>query len=90
MEFFIQWEESESDEAAVATLQNITLKIEALAQKQGLYLESKIMNDAAFYQNVLASYGSENLRRLKDVAAQYDPSQVFQSLQNDGFLLLKA
>ncbi|KAI0429968.1 hypothetical protein F5Y09DRAFT_309013 [Xylaria sp. FL1042] len=90
MECFIQWEDSADDATAIATIQNMTAKVEALAQKQGLYLESKIMNDAGFNQNVLASYGSENLQRLKDVASQYDPSRVFQNLQNDGFLLSKA
>ncbi|KAI0415287.1 hypothetical protein F5X98DRAFT_347015 [Xylaria grammica] len=90
MEYFIQWEDSANDEAALAAIQNITAKVEALAQSKGLYLESKIMNDAGFTQNVLASYGPENLKRLRDIASRYDPSRVFQSLQNDGFLLSKS
>ncbi len=81
---------SANDKAALAAIQNITAKVEALAQKQGLYLESKIMNDAGFNQNVLASYGPDNLKRLRDVASRYDPFQVFQNLQKDGFLLRKA
>ncbi|KAI1362017.1 hypothetical protein F5Y08DRAFT_355681 [Xylaria arbuscula] len=89
MEFFIQWGDSDNDEAAVAALQSITAKVETLAQQRGAYLKSKIMNDAGFYQNVLASYGPENLSRLRDVAVRYDPLQVFQNLQNDGFLLRK-
>ncbi|KAI1347650.1 hypothetical protein F5Y01DRAFT_318523 [Xylaria sp. FL0043] len=90
MECFIQWADSADDATALATIQNMTAKVEALAQKQGLYLESKILNDAGPNQNVLASYGSKNLQRLRDIASQYDPSQVFQNLQNDGYLLSKA
>ncbi|KAI0971311.1 hypothetical protein F4678DRAFT_434412 [Xylaria arbuscula] len=90
MEYFIQWEDSANDEAALAAIQNLTTKVDALAKQKGLYLETKVMNDAAFFQNVLGSYGSENLQRLNDVASHYDPSGVFQTLQNNGFLLSKA
>ncbi|KAI1311984.1 hypothetical protein F5Y03DRAFT_409154 [Xylaria venustula] len=90
MEYFIQWEDSANDEVALAAIQNLTAKVDALAKQKSLYLETKIMNDAAFFQNVLGSYGSENLKRLKDVASHYDPSGVFQTLQNNGFLLSKA
>jgi hypothetical protein len=45
------------------------------------------MNDASRDQNPLASYGKDNVQKLKTVAAKYDPSQVFQKLQNGGFLL---
>lgn len=46
-------------------------------------------NDASRDQNPLASYGAANVAKLKAVARKYDPSQVFQKLQNDGFLLWK-
>ena len=48
------------------------------------------MNDAGFNQNVLASYGENSLSRMRNVSHFYDPYQVFQQLQNDGFLLAKA
>ncbi|KAI3336899.1 FAD-binding domain-containing protein [Xylariaceae sp. AK1471] len=38
------------------------------------------MNYASQDQGVLASYGSENLRRLKQIAEKYDPNKVFQRL----------
>jgi FAD/FMN-containing dehydrogenase len=37
----------------------------------------------------MRSYGEDNVEKLKDVAAKYDPDGVFQQLQNDGFLLRK-
>lgn len=38
-------------------------------------------------QDPLRSYGAENVRKLKDVAARYDPEQVFQELCPGGFKL---
>lgn len=52
-------------------------------------LDFVFMNDACATQPVLASYGADNVRRLRDTAARYDPEGVFQTLQNDGFLLRK-
>lgn len=43
------------------------------------------LNYADQSQEVLASYGDENVRRMKDVAARYDPLQVFQKLCPGGF-----
>lgn len=45
------------------------------------------MNDAGPTQTVLESYGTENLKKMRDVAAKYDPYGVFQELENDGVLL---
>ncbi|KAI0441389.1 hypothetical protein F4803DRAFT_552156 [Xylaria telfairii] len=45
------------------------------------------MNYADKSQAVLQSYGAENVRRMKSVAAQYDPDQVFQKLCPGGFKL---
>ncbi|KAI0436661.1 hypothetical protein F4803DRAFT_213525 [Xylaria telfairii] len=90
MAFSLEWEDSASDAAAMTALSNLTSKVEELTKKRGLFLETKLMNDAGFNQNVLASYGTSNLKRLRDIASQYDPSKVFQKLQNNGFLLDKA
>lgn len=35
-------------------------------------------------QEAIASYGEENVAKLKDVAAIYDPTQVFQRLVPGG------
>jgi hypothetical protein len=45
------------------------------------------MNFARGSQNVLASYGAENVRRMQEAVTKYDPEGVFQRLQNGGFLL---
>lgn len=38
-------------------------------------------------QRVLGSYGAENIKRMQEAAAKYDPEGVFQKLQYGGFLL---
>jgi hypothetical protein len=40
-------------------------------------------------QNPLASYGHENVKKMKEVAAKYDPEQVFQKLVPGGFKISK-
>lgn len=62
-------------------------RVEALAREMGLLLDYKCANFATGHQKVLRSYGADNLRRLQEVAAKYDPEGVFQKLQNGGFLL---
>ncbi|ORY68841.1 uncharacterized protein BCR38DRAFT_424481 [Pseudomassariella vexata] len=48
-------------------------------------LEWVYLNYADKSQNPLASYGEENLKKIRDVAAKYDPDQVFQKLCPGGF-----
>jgi hypothetical protein len=57
------------------------------AQTRGKHLPYIFMNDASWNQDVLGSYGAENLQRLKDVRARYDPDQVFHKLVPGGFKL---
>lgn len=48
------------------------------------------MNDASRDQNPIASYGADNVAKLKATALKYDPGKVFQTLQGNGFLVSKA
>jgi hypothetical protein len=45
------------------------------------------MNHAGAGQDVLGSYGPENLAFLKEVAKKYDQNRVFQTLKSGGFKL---
>lgn len=45
------------------------------------------LNYADPSQSPLASYGAENVRFMKEVAAEYDPREVFQKLCPGGFKL---
>jgi hypothetical protein len=48
-------------------------------------LEWTYLNYADKSQDPLSSYGPENIRKMKDAAAKYDPDQVFQKLVPGGF-----
>lgn len=61
-----------------------------LGASRGSAVDFVYLNDASRDQNPLASYGAENLSRLRAISREYDPEQVFQKLQNGGFLLSRA
>lgn len=52
-------------------------------------VELLYMNDCSRDQDPLTSYGAENVAKLCEISHKYDPDQVFQKLQHDGFLLRK-
>ncbi|KAL2190315.1 FAD linked oxidase-like protein [Thermothelomyces heterothallicus CBS 203.75] len=83
----MDWNEA-ADDAAVRSVAIETTEAWArLSAQRGLGVDYLYLNDASRDQNPLASYGPANVARLKAVAAKYDPDRVFQTLQNDGFLL---
>jgi len=85
----IDWK-NESDDAIVrSSAIDIGNKWKELGTSRGSHIPYLFMNDASRDQNPLASYGITNLQRLRQVSAKYDKTQVFQKLQNDGFLLSK-
>ncbi|KAJ9314213.1 CAZyme family AA7 [Paecilomyces variotii] len=85
----IDWEHA-SDDAVVREVSIATAKKwKELGQERGLHNPFVYMNDASRDQNPLMSYTEENLAKLKAISLRYDPSQVFQKLQNDGLLLSK-
>ncbi|KAF2972752.1 hypothetical protein GQX73_g789 [Xylaria multiplex] len=85
----IDWEREEDDELVRSVSIETTDLYEELSKERGLDLPFIFMNDASQDQNPLTSYGSENILRLKDISKKYDKKQVFQKLQNGGFLLSK-
>ncbi|KAF2647653.1 putative FAD-binding oxidoreductase [Lophiostoma macrostomum CBS 122681] len=61
--------------------------ISTTSQSRGKHIPYIFMNDASWDQDVLASYGGENVRRLKRVRRTYDPENVLQKLVPGGFKL---
>ncbi|KAI1451304.1 hypothetical protein F4805DRAFT_463934 [Annulohypoxylon moriforme] len=86
----IDWAKEKDDEVARSVVIDTVDQWEKLGRKRGLYLPFLYMNDAAREQNPIARYGEENVNRLKEVSLKYDPSQLFQTLQNGGFQLSSA
>lgn len=59
----------------------------ATAKKQGLDHPYLYQNYASKEQDVFASYGEDNLARLKSIRDKYDPTHVYQKLQPGYFKL---
>ncbi|KXX73112.1 Bifunctional solanapyrone synthase [Madurella mycetomatis] len=85
--FTCEWPNEDDDAPAEKAISFLEEKAEALAREKGLWLEYKCANFATGHQKVLRGYGAENLKKLQEAAAKYDPERVFQKLQNAGFLL---
>lgn len=85
----MDWESEVDDDLARSVSTATTEQWKILGQQRGLNLSFLYMNDASRDQNPLASYGVKNVDRLKRISHIYDPNQLFQNLQNDGFLLSK-
>ncbi|KAL3443452.1 hypothetical protein BJX65DRAFT_298249 [Aspergillus insuetus] len=82
---------SEADEARVrASVKRIVDVVEETAKSDGVWVPYKYSNYSSRDQDPLASYGEENLGKLKEIAAKYDPERVFQVLQNGGWLVSRA
>ncbi|KAI8957882.1 FAD-binding domain-containing protein [Daldinia sp. FL1419] len=86
-EWYITWTDPAQDRTVWDISQRITQRCTEVSQAKGLLLPYLFMNTAGKTQNVLKSYGAENVEFIKATAAKYDPQRVFQTLQNDGFLI---
>ena len=84
------WKNPTDEERVRDSVRKIVDAAEDASKTNGTYLPFKYANYASRDQDPLASYGEENLRRLRDVARKYDPEEVFQRLLNGGWLLSRA
>ncbi|KAJ5101068.1 6-hydroxy-D-nicotine oxidase [Penicillium angulare] len=86
--FTCEWPQKGSDDAAAQkAVAVMTESVQWLASKKKDLLDFKCMSFATASQKVLGSYGVDNVTRMKEAAAKYDPEGVFQKLQHGGFLL---
>ncbi|KAI9662346.1 MAG: hypothetical protein M1821_008513 [Bathelium mastoideum] len=85
----VDWNNAEDDDTVRSVSMATTEKFKQLSQERGLEVDFLDLNDASRDQSPLPTYGEENVAKLKAVSKKYDPLQVFQTLQNDGFLLSK-
>lgn len=63
--------------------------IEAYAKSIDSLVDWKYINYADFTQDPLSTYGAENIARIKEAAAKYDPEGVFQSRVPGGYKVSK-
>ena len=81
----VQWMEEADDARLNSAAEDFLAQATKLAEAKGLLNDFVYLNYALPTQNPLGSYGSANLRLLRDVSAKYDPRQVFQRLVPGGF-----
>jgi FAD/FMN-containing dehydrogenase len=82
------WWEKESDDAQVYKFTtDFWNTVIAKAKQMGIYNGYVYMNYASKFQDPIASYGKENKARLQRIAAEYDPTGVYQTLQPGYFKL---
>jgi FAD/FMN-containing dehydrogenase len=74
------WKHEKDDEIVASLVERIFDQAIDEGKRRDLYRDFKYMNYASASQDVLKGYGEENYERLKDIAAKYDPDQVFQKL----------
>ncbi|KAI1774571.1 FAD binding domain-containing protein [Hypoxylon cercidicola] len=79
----------EAGEAALALAQAetfaMTARIEKMLQSLDGDLGFRYLNYAAASQDPLGSYGAANIQHIRDMAAKYDPTEVFQNRIPGGF-----
>ncbi|CAL5875166.1 uncharacterized protein PFLUO_LOCUS9470 [Penicillium psychrofluorescens] len=85
----MDWSNPEDEATMLEASHKIVDQAEAVAKKNGTYVDFKYSNYCSRDQDPLATYGSENLSKLRSVAREVDPRGIFQTLQNDGWLLSK-
>jgi hypothetical protein len=85
----VDWNDPKDEDIARGVGIATTKKWEELSTARNLHVPFLYMNDASRDQSPLDTYPAANIKRMKTIAAKYDPFQVFQTLQNDGFLLSK-
>ncbi|KAH9998889.1 FAD-binding domain-containing protein [Xylariaceae sp. FL0662B] len=86
-EWFITWTDPTQDVTVREISARITQRCTDATKAKGLDLPYLFMNTAGQHQDVLSSFGAENVEFIKTVAAKYDPGRMFQKLQHDGFLI---
>ncbi|OTA99930.1 hypothetical protein M426DRAFT_268468 [Hypoxylon sp. CI-4A] len=82
--FNVGWWNPEDDAVVTAAIESLHTKITNLAKDAKVDLEYVFMNDANEKQPVIASYGKENVERLRSVQQTYDPHHVLRNLVPGG------
>lgn len=85
-----RYDHASDDVLVQSTFSSILHEISASAVELGVQNDWIYMNYASQFQDVIASYGPENKARLKNIAREYDPAEVFQKLSPGYFKLDRA
>lgn len=86
---YLSWSEARDDELFINLGLMLTDGIQKFATEHGTAVDYLYLNYADKDQDPLSAYGADNVRFMKEVAAKYDPSEVFQTLLPGGFKISK-
>ncbi|KAL8705597.1 MAG: hypothetical protein Q9201_001284 [Fulgogasparrea decipioides] len=90
LNYGVGYNDADDDEQVYAISKALFEKVEAYTRSQGQHEDFMYMNYALPTQQVIASYGKENVDFLRTVSRRYDRRQVFQQLVPGGFKLYAA
>lgn len=79
------WDNAADDTRVEETAKSLFAGIEADAHELNAYHPFVYLNYAAQWQDPIASYGPENVARLRQISREVDPTGVFQRLVPGGF-----
>ena len=81
------WENASDDQTIYAFISKVLTRIDASAKELGVQNDYIYMNYASPFEDVIASYGADNVAKLKKIASVYDPTGIFLTLQPGHFKL---
>ncbi|KAF2157100.1 FAD binding domain-containing protein [Myriangium duriaei CBS 260.36] len=87
---YCRWDDAKDDAKVYKAASDTFNGIKREAVVRNLDVDYLYMNYASQYQDVVASYGSAHKQRLLEIAEQYDPQGIFQTLTPGGFKLARA
>ncbi|KAG0128355.1 hypothetical protein HOY82DRAFT_586490 [Tuber indicum] len=85
----IDWDNAADDTAVRAAGKSVTDKWSEVSNAMGFGNPYIYTNDASRDQNPIASYPPANIAQMRTISHKYDPKQIAQTLQSDGYLLSK-
>lgn len=83
------WADKKDDERVTAFMQKALQRIKQQAAEKGKLTPWIYWNYAYSNQKALASYGEENVEKLRLASKKYDPDGMFQKACPGGFKLFK-
>ncbi|QSS50819.1 FAD binding domain-containing protein [Histoplasma capsulatum var. duboisii H88] len=81
------WSNEADDETIYRTFSNMIQTIKEEANESGVHTDYLFMNYASQFQDVISSYGADNVQRLRVASYNDDPEGFLQELQPGYFKL---
>lgn len=81
------WSNAADDEKVNTAVKGLFSQVESRAQALNLNNRWIYLNYAAKWQDVIGSYGSENVAKLQSTSKKYDPDGLFQYGEPGGYKL---